>query len=175
MGGTCYTLCYLLHQYTMLCATNNRMKCFWQVSNFMHTKQPPQNRLQHSTFHDLTAVLPVTLALCTVMLHCPSDRSISKQCATFTFQGQAVQILNQYLSIHNQIVIIIQNKMLWPISGHCQLHNWSLKHKKCISSSICFIDQLWTWQWSEVGRSMLFCTINRIWLCSNVENMVSSQ
>jgi len=131
----------------------------------MHTNCPLPNRLQQSAFHDFTAVLLVTPAVRTVMLHCPSDPSVTKHCAAVTFQGQAVQTLNHYLSKHNQIPFIVQNKMFWLIAGHFQVHSWSSKHKKHISSPVCFEDQLWTWHWPEIGWSILFCTINRIWLC----------
>jgi hypothetical protein len=172
MEGTYYTPHYLLHQSILLCATNNSIsRCYCinisDKSAITCTQSClPHNRLQHSTFYALTAVLLVTPALCTVTLRCPSDPSVLKHYAAFTFQGQAVQTLNQYPSEQNQNLFTVQNYVFQPISRQPQVQNWSLKHKKPISSSIWFKDQLWTWQWPEIGQSMLFCTINRTWLCS---------
>jgi hypothetical protein len=47
-----------------------------------------------------------------------------------------VPTLNQYLSKHNKILFIVQNKMLQPISGHYEVHSWSLKHNV---EEICFL------------------------------------
>ena len=47
-----------------------------------------------------------------------------------------VPTLNQYLSEHNKILFIVQNKMLRHISGHYEVHSWSLKHNE---EEICFL------------------------------------
>jgi len=53
-----------------------------------------------------------------------------------------VPTLNQYLSEHNEIPFIVQNKMLRPISGHCEIHSWSLKHTEGEIRFLCLKDQL---------------------------------
>jgi len=55
--------------------------------------------------------------------------------------------------------------MLRPTSDHCQVHSWSIKHIEEEIHFLCFKDQLWSWQWPEIGQSILFCIIITIWLC----------
>jgi hypothetical protein len=56
--------------------------------------------------------------------------------------------------------------MIRHISGHVQVHSWSLKHNEreiymFFSSSVC---ELWTWRRPEMVRNMQFYIINRIML-----------